>query len=85
MTLPSLCEEWPISKETVSNSEMRYFFGEQGRTRVFAESYDEYVAEENPRRTPLIGKRTISESETSYISSSCVQKYSMVFCAQVLQ
>jgi hypothetical protein len=39
---------------------MRTFFEEQGRTRVFAEVYMEYIAGRNPRRTPLIGKRTIS-------------------------
>jgi hypothetical protein len=27
----------------------------------------------------------IPQSEFSYFSSSCVQKYSIVFCAQVLQ
>jgi hypothetical protein len=32
---------------------MSNFFDKQGRTRV-------YVAGENPRRTPLIGKRAIS-------------------------
>jgi hypothetical protein len=38
---------------------MRAFFDEQGRTRVFVEAYTEYAADGNPRRTPLIGKRTI--------------------------
>jgi len=32
---------------------------EQGRTRVYAEAYFSYVAGENPRRTPLRGKRAI--------------------------
>ena len=43
----------------VSNSEMSNFFSEQGRTRVYAETYFSYVAGENPRRTPLRGKRAI--------------------------
>jgi hypothetical protein len=32
---------------------------EQGRTRVYVEAYFSYVAGENPRRTPLRGKRAI--------------------------
>ena len=43
----------------VSNSEMSNFFSEQGRTRVYAETYFLYVAGENPRRTPLRGERAI--------------------------
>ena len=39
---------------------MSNFFDKQGRTRVYAEAYMEYAAGENPRRTPLIGKRAIS-------------------------
>jgi hypothetical protein len=39
---------------------MSNFIDEQGRTRVCAEAYVEYIAGENPRRTPLIGKRAIS-------------------------
>ncbi len=39
---------------------MSNFFDEQGRTRVYAEAYMRYVADENPRRTRLIGKRAIS-------------------------
>jgi hypothetical protein len=39
---------------------MSNFFDEQGRTRVYAEAYIEYVVGENPRRTQLIGKRAIS-------------------------
>ena len=46
--------------QLVSNLEMSNFFDEQGRTRVSAEAYMMYVAGENPRRTPLIGKRAIS-------------------------
>jgi hypothetical protein len=38
---------------------MSNFFSEQGRTRVYAETYLSYVAGENPRRTPLRGKRAI--------------------------
>jgi hypothetical protein len=38
---------------------MSNFFDEQGRTRVYGEAYMMYVAAENPRRTPLIGKRAI--------------------------
>lgn len=38
---------------------MRYFFEEQGRTRVSVEAYNEYAANGNPRRTQLIGKRAI--------------------------
>jgi len=43
----------------VSNSEMSNFFVEQGRTRVFGETYSTYVAAGKPRRTPLGGKRAI--------------------------
>jgi hypothetical protein len=39
---------------------MRNFFDEQGRTRVFVEAYTKYAADENLRRTQLIGKRAIS-------------------------
>jgi hypothetical protein len=39
---------------------MSNFFEEQGRTRVYAETYMKYVAGENPRRTQLFGKRAIS-------------------------
>ncbi|MFC1829263.1 hypothetical protein ACFL0O_06605 [Thermodesulfobacteriota bacterium] len=39
---------------------MSSFFDEQGRTRVCAEAYITYAAGGNPRRTLLIGKRTIS-------------------------
>jgi hypothetical protein len=38
---------------------MRYFFDEQGRTRVFAQGVRLYVEGGNPRRTPLIGKIAI--------------------------
>jgi hypothetical protein len=38
---------------------MSSFFSEQGRTRVYAETYFSYVAGKNPRRTPLRGKRAI--------------------------
>jgi hypothetical protein len=38
---------------------MTNFFDEQGRTRVYGQAYMMYVAAENPRRTPLIGKRAI--------------------------
>ena len=38
---------------------MRYFFDEQGRTRVFARGVLLYVEGGNPRRTPLIGKIAI--------------------------
>jgi len=38
---------------------MRYFFDEQGRTRVFALGVRLYVEGGNPRRTPLIGKIAI--------------------------
>jgi hypothetical protein len=38
---------------------MSIFFSEQGRTRVYAEAYFSYVAGENPRRTPLRGKKAI--------------------------
>ncbi len=43
----------------MSNSEMSNFFTEQGRTRVYAETYFLYVAGKNPRRTPLSGKMAI--------------------------
>ena len=43
----------------MSNSEMSDFFVEQGRTRVYAETYFLYVAGKNPRRTPLSGKMAI--------------------------
>lgn len=43
----------------MSNSEMSNFFGEQGRTRVFGETYSTYVAAGKPRRTPPGGKRAI--------------------------
>jgi len=39
---------------------MSNFFDEQGRTRVCVEAYIKYAADENPRRTPRIGKRAIS-------------------------
>ena len=38
---------------------MSILCSEQGRTRVDAEAYISYVAGENPRRTPLRGKRAI--------------------------
>jgi hypothetical protein len=38
---------------------MSILCSEQGRTRVYAEAYFSYVAGENPRRTPLRGKRAI--------------------------
>jgi hypothetical protein len=38
---------------------MSGFFDEQGHTRVCGEAYMWYVAAENLRRTPLIGKRAI--------------------------
>jgi len=38
---------------------MRSFFDEQGRTRVFVEAYTKYVANGNPRRTPLIEKKAV--------------------------
>jgi len=38
---------------------MRYFFDEQGRTRVFARGVHLYVESGNPRRTPLVGKIAI--------------------------
>jgi hypothetical protein len=38
---------------------MSNFFSEQGRTRVYAETYLSYVAGENPRRTPLREKKAI--------------------------
>jgi hypothetical protein len=47
------------ARVSVSNSEMRILCSEQGRTRVYAEAYFSYVAGENPRRTPLRGKRAI--------------------------
>jgi len=43
----------------VSNSKMSDFFTEQGRTRIYAETYFLYVAGKNPRRTPLSGKMAI--------------------------
>jgi hypothetical protein len=45
--------------KNVSNSEMSYFFTEQGRTRVYTETYFLYVAGKNPWRTPLRGKMAI--------------------------
>jgi len=39
---------------------MNNFVDEQGRTRVYDETYFSYVEEVDPRRTPLIGKRAIS-------------------------
>ncbi len=38
---------------------MRYFFDEQGRTKVYDEAYYKYVEEVNLRRTPLIEKIAI--------------------------
>ena len=38
---------------------MRYFFDEQGRTRVFARGVRLYVEGGNPRRTPSRAKRAI--------------------------
>jgi hypothetical protein len=38
---------------------MRYFFDEQGRTKVFARGVRLYVKGENPRRTPLISEIAI--------------------------
>jgi hypothetical protein len=43
---------------------MRGFFDEQGRTRVFVEAYTEYAADKNPRRTPLIRKKSHLWMET---------------------
>jgi len=40
--------------------EMSNFFDEQGRTRVSAEAYIGTSQAENPRSTPLSGKRAIS-------------------------
>jgi hypothetical protein len=42
---------------------MRNFFDGQGRTRIYEEAYFLYVDEVNPRRTPPIGKITISEGK----------------------
>jgi hypothetical protein len=52
-----LTRRWALAQ--VSNSEMSGFFDEQGHTRVCGEAYMWYVAAENLRRTPLIGKRAI--------------------------
>jgi hypothetical protein len=38
---------------------MRDFFGGQGPTRIYVEAYMKYAADENPRRTPPTGKRSI--------------------------
>jgi hypothetical protein len=38
---------------------MRYFFDEQGRTRLFGEAYYMHAAARKPRRTLLIGKIAI--------------------------
>jgi hypothetical protein len=51
-------------KNSVSISDMRDFFVEQGRTRIYEEAYLEYVDDVDPRRTKLSGKRSISEMET---------------------
>ncbi len=45
---------------------MRYFFDEQGRTRVFARGVRLYVEGGNPRRTTLIGKIAIYGWELGY-------------------
>jgi hypothetical protein len=47
------------AQASVSRSEMTILSSEQGRTRVDAEAHCSYVAGENPRRTPLRGKRAI--------------------------
>jgi hypothetical protein len=39
---------------------MSNFFEEQGRTRVYDETYWAYVEKVNLRRTQLVGKRAIS-------------------------
>jgi hypothetical protein len=52
---------------------MSNFFEEQGRTRVYAETYTKYVAGENPRRTPLIGKRAISGWKLEPISKMWIR------------
>ena len=53
----TLSHQW--AQVSVSNAEMSTLCSEQGRTRVYAEAYFLYVAGENPRRTPLRGKRAI--------------------------
>ena len=70
-------EEARFSFTRVCDSELRYFFNEQGhirlrfqatagQARVFIEAYiGQYAADGNPRRTPLIGKRAISKLQTS--------------------
>ncbi len=61
---------------------MRYFFDEQGRTRVFARGVRLYVEGGNPRRTPVIGKIAIYgwkliniNSGTSYFYPSRVNDH----------
>ena len=39
---------------------MRNVFVEQGRTKIYAETYFRYVAGRNLRRTPLSGKMALS-------------------------
>jgi len=50
---------------------MSSFFSEQGRTRVYAETYSSYVAGKNPRRTQLRGKRAISGWKLASVYLSC--------------
>jgi len=59
---PFCCLMFEIcNNKKVSDSKMRNFFDEQGRTRISVKGTNMYVADGNPRRTPLIEKRTIYE------------------------
>jgi len=59
---------------------MTHFFAEQGRTRIYAETYFLYVAGKNPRRTPLSGKMGHLWMDTDMVDSCQEEKSFLSNC-----